>query len=745
MCTRIVRCDSAEKPGKRCTNCVNSRSECTHDFVAQKKDRSFRSGLFTSDDFAQTPTLAQLRESMDPLLKKIVSGSFPVSPNVTLLRETMSHLARYTRALEAVVPEDALGKQAAIPPLAKNLAHTLQESGSTGIGATMASIPDPLGNVYLTGPEQQAALVHDFKRSLTLTDAGDRFFGPSSMSALVDATAMELKEASQKQLPTGSGAITMKKHMRPEFWSILPWELPPPPIKNPLDFPPPDLLKDLVDIYFVYVNTYCPFIHRPTFEKALQDGLHHSDPEFGMVVLGVCAVAARYSDDPRVILEGTSSLHSNGFKWFRQIEIFHEASQRAPSLYDLQTLYLSITYRQGSSTPDSCWYLIAYGIRAAQDIGLNRRKPGMKPTVENELRKRVFWMFILADSFVSAAVGRPPAVELSDLDLELPIDCDDEYWINSDPDLAFKQPAGIPSRVSFLRSMIQLMKIHQVVQRAFKAAFMSGVMLILNVWRSRNSGIRLVDEEREMKAVMTCIDVLKQHEARWHAAGRFRDILATLASAGLPPQPTSPPRAKRPRNEEPETDYPNQEVMTWHTISPPSLTESGTKPSQTMEFSRLRDPPAPTFIQALISGSESPPPYSTLSTDTIPLYVSDLSKPFPTFNQLDGEHSLAWKRQLDELDALWGEGAGDEDSQGRISAHLSPSSFVSAGLSAHSMVANPSIFTTSTGPNDLIGTSSRGPALSTFPPSDTYSFDPGSDLLGIQDATLWSDFPMGHR
>lgn len=47
-----------------------------------------------------------------------------------------------------------------------------------------------------------------------------------------------------------------------------------------------------------------------------------------------------------------------------------------------------------------------------------------------------------------------------------------------------------------------------------KAAFLAGVMLILNVWRSRNAGIRLVDEEREMKAVETCIEVLKKQETR---------------------------------------------------------------------------------------------------------------------------------------------------------------------------------------------------------------------------------------
>jgi hypothetical protein len=204
--------------------------------------------------------------------------------------------------------------------------------------------------------------------------------------------------------------------------------------------------------------------------------------------------------------------------------------------------------------------------------------------------------------------------------------------------------------------------------------------------------------------------------------------------------------------------------MNWPAISPSSLTDSSTKSPQTMEFSRLRNPSAPTCIQTLVSTSESPPPYSTVPTDAIPLYISDLSKPFPPFNQLDGEHSLAWKRQLDELDALWGDVASGEGNQGRLGAQILPSSVVTAGLSAHNMVANPPIFAaTSIESNDLM-VNSRGPGLSTFPPckwlffsprivdfertisADTYSSDPESNLqLGIQDATLWSDFPMGHR
>jgi hypothetical protein len=145
--------------------------------------------------------------------------------------------------------------------------------------------------------------------------------------------------------------------MRPEFWTVYPvsftyfssrfgnltlvnqWEQPPPPPENrPYEFPPLDLLEHLVQLYFDCVNIYIPLLHRPTFEKSLKAGLHVSDPDFGGVVMGVCGVAARYSNDDRVLLEGNTSYHSSGFKWFRQIRLFQESSRRAPSLYELQAL-----------------------------------------------------------------------------------------------------------------------------------------------------------------------------------------------------------------------------------------------------------------------------------------------------------------------------------------------------------------------------------------------------------------------
>lgn len=52
-------------------------------------------------------------------------------------------------------------------------------------------------------------------------------------------------------------------------------------------------------------------------------------------------------------------------------------------------------------------------------------------------------------------------------DVDPPIDCDDEYWENPDPALAFKQPEGKPSKMSFFLSLLKLTEIHYATQRAF--------------------------------------------------------------------------------------------------------------------------------------------------------------------------------------------------------------------------------------------------------------------------------------
>lgn len=44
-------------------------------------------------------------------------------------------------------------------------------------------------------------------------------------------------------------------------------------------------------------------------------------------------------------------------------------------------------------------------------------------------------------------------------DIDLPTECDDEYWINDNPDLAFKQPPGKPSTVAMFNCILRLGRI----------------------------------------------------------------------------------------------------------------------------------------------------------------------------------------------------------------------------------------------------------------------------------------------
>lgn len=101
-------------------------------------------------------------------------------------------------------------------------------------------------------------------------------------------------------------------------------------------FPESDLLAALVDLYFENINIFLPLLHRPTFERSIHQELHLRDERFGANVLLVCANGSRFSDDPRVLLDGEKSRHSSGWKWFDQVQMAKKSFLAPPQLYDLQ-------------------------------------------------------------------------------------------------------------------------------------------------------------------------------------------------------------------------------------------------------------------------------------------------------------------------------------------------------------------------------------------------------------------------
>ncbi|KAJ2915986.1 hypothetical protein MD484_g4433, partial [Candolleomyces efflorescens] len=858
--------------------------------LAKVIGRTSRSGFSAPSD---SLALGQLQDSMDPLLKTILSPTYQAPTNPAIIRETLVNLARYSRALEAAVPKEALKERTTVPPPPPPASS---QSATLTIPIKGANEPPKECWVKALKEDPDLSMLSDnLKRSLMLTSSGERFFGPSSSVSLLN-TALELTE-DDPDCPAPSGPA-IANYLRPEFWSVLPWEEAPPPDIVPFIFPEPDLLKSLINLYFDCVNVFIPVLHRPTFETAVESGLHLTDPAFGATVLGVCALGSRYSNDDRNLLEGTSSLHSSGYRWFRQMTLFRESSIRAPSLCELQSFCLAVIYLQGSSTPEKCWYLIGFGIRAAQDVGLNRKNEDAAPTVENELRKRIFWTLSMAEAVISVTVGRPPSINPSDFDVDPPIDCDDEYWENPDPALAFKQPEGKPSKMSFFLSLLKLTEIHYATQRAFYsvrrpevpagmtpaewdratlagldsslnawvdsvpdhlkwdphssgvffdqsamlfatyyyiqilahrpfitvrnqpvlafsslaictnaaraciritetqskkgrvpnpqmqvALFMSGLMLVLSIWRGKRTGITLMDERQEMQAVHSCINVLKTYEERWHLAGRFRDLLLALtcvSGCAMQPAGSKLKSGKRSREtlEGVEASSPTSGSATSPSISSrqdtPSDVQARSSPATSIstasepvsESRPLVDPsmmymqaPAPILLAGLIGHQQRSPeiPEENPPSFDFPLYSNDLSKPFP-FNPSDesGWDNAMLQQQLDELEAMFHASGGEAPTVvgGNASLRGNNGGQPQQGQGQNhqdafqKMFGEPSMFLTSSAPQqppipNAVPRIGGGGSGSGGPHDFASQLFSGGSLLDIHGAAIWTGVPSG--
>ncbi|KAK0215540.1 fungal-specific transcription factor domain-containing protein [Armillaria fumosa] len=298
-----------------------------------------------------------------------------------------------------------------------------------------------------------------------------RYYGrSSSFSLFTDVISITRKY-------TGNRNIVQFR----EYFDLQPWERATANAELPhYVYPDNDLIRSLVAIYFETINPIFPILHRPTFEKNIDEELHLRDYNFGAALLLVLAVASRYSDDLQVLADPCSKL-SSGWRFFEQVNIFNKGVYAPPCLYDLQVTVLGGIYTMGTSVPEFSWTLIGVGLRSAIDIGLHRQKPdGYKFTVEDELKKRSFWALIILDRLVGLYVGYPAMMRDEELDLQTPIECDDEYWeIAPDDQVYFNQPSGRPSRISYFSASIKLSEIMSVAMKTScslkKARDMSGL------------------------------------------------------------------------------------------------------------------------------------------------------------------------------------------------------------------------------------------------------------------------------
>ncbi|WVQ84014.1 hypothetical protein IAT38_006159 [Cryptococcus sp. DSM 104549] len=131
--------------------------------------------------------------------------------------------------------------------------------------------------------------------------------------------------------------------------------------------------------------------------------------------------------------------------YFEQGTKFLDAVLGAYDLTSVQGLLLIIFYAFRSPAGPPLWTICGFAMRLCVELGLHRKASPTDDPLENEVRKRIFWSAYSLDRLISLASGRPFNLGEGDIDVEPPVDVDEDV---TDPEvlrsLQAAQEAGMP-------------------------------------------------------------------------------------------------------------------------------------------------------------------------------------------------------------------------------------------------------------------------------------------------------------
>lgn len=126
-------------------------------------------------------------------------------------------------------------------------------------------------------------------------------------------------------------------------------------------------------------------------------------------------------------------------------------------LTSLQALLFMILFLQATSNLSACYAFIGIALRSAVRMGLHRHLQHERISViEQEVRRRVFYVVRQLDIYVSAMLGFPLLLNTEDIDQPYPTEIDDEYITNEG---IVQPPPGTPSFFEAFNAHTRLMEI----------------------------------------------------------------------------------------------------------------------------------------------------------------------------------------------------------------------------------------------------------------------------------------------
>ncbi|KAI1079812.1 putative C6 transcription factor [Whalleya microplaca] len=279
-------------------------------------------------------------------------------------------------------------------------------------------------------------------------------------------------------------------------------------ISSDHDLPPYDLLYALADLYFKHINTWCPILHRKSTLDSLF-GPSTLDDTDKVLLHSIVATTLRYSTDPRLTEEKRRHYHDVSKQ---KVLLYGMENSTVKALQALVILALDLC---GSSNGPPGWNIMALITRSVVQLGLAVESnslsvspnytsiytlramilPDPRDFIEEESRRRLFWMIYLLDRYATISTAFDFALSDKEIDRTLP--CRDDLWFknqkvdtrwfhaqNHHPDLPDRD-VNRPENLGAFSYYIEILGILSKIHNFLKAPVDIGALGDVEQWQLR--------------------------------------------------------------------------------------------------------------------------------------------------------------------------------------------------------------------------------------------------------------------
>ncbi|CAK37749.1 transcriptional regulator family: Fungal Specific TF [Aspergillus niger] len=400
-----IKCDGKQP----CTHCTVYSYECTYDQPSNRR---------------RNPA-PQYVEALENRLHKAEALLRVVLPDLNL-DDPQFDVHATEQMLAAIKREKQQSQQ---PPPAASLATPSERRRSSVVmTGTSDSTADANG-----GDESLLESMVDNSGYLDLDDQGHwDYHGHSSGMSFIRRLRKQLG-ASDIQPPTiRSRPVTQSKFDSPKSVSESPQDASLPPTH---DLPPREVARRLCHNAFDDGCALMRFAHEPSF-FAMFDRVYDTSPDqftneensFLPLLYIVIAVGCLFSDGGANALDvaGYEGAIGQGFQYFKAGQQLLEITD-CRDLTSLQAICFMVLFLQASAKLSTCYSYVGIALRSALRLGLHRKVTAHFSPLEQELRKRVFWVVRKMDVYVSTMLGLPLMLSDDDIDQEFPASVDSEF------------------------------------------------------------------------------------------------------------------------------------------------------------------------------------------------------------------------------------------------------------------------------------------------------------------------------